>query len=112
MEQKIILIPIKASEEKPPKKNKQISIPVRRVPDFREVEYDFHYKEWFETSSGHYQVIVKYWYKPVLEDEYKKEIIIDLLNNHLDTWEYANCGNVEEVAQEYINYIKSKLTEK
>ena len=104
-----ILIPIKASEELP--KEEGVYFVDMIIDNPQTIGFDtWRYipriddRAWMEN--------IRYWYKPVSEDEYKKEIIIDLLNNHLDTWEYANCGNVEEVAQEYINYIKSKLTEK
>jgi len=105
-----ILIPIKASEELPKEKGWYHVI----CDDKNEDMAYFHNDNSFAQLAvwGYHDSEIKIWYKPVLEDEYKKEIIIDLLNNHLDTWEYANCGNVEEVAQEYINYIKSKLTEK
>jgi len=111
MSEQKILIPIKASEELP-KESFEGSFITKTVFNGREmVCYDILHKWWFSPYTEDV-IELDIWYKPISEDEYKKEIIIDLLNNHLDTWEYANCGNVEEVAQEYINYIKSKLTEK
>jgi len=105
---KTILIPIDASKEKPSEKNKQISISVRRVPDFKEVEYDFHYKEWFEKSSSHYQVIVKYWYKEVTIDELlPNEKIpndeLETISDRIAEFAYAEGYN------DAIDYIKQKL---
>ena len=109
---KKILIPIDESKEKPPEKNKQISISVRRVSDLKEVEYDFHYKEWFEKSSSHYQVIVKYWYKEVnidelyLPGEVEQKIFAHFKDNHdvLLMDDDFNC-----LQNIIINYIKQKL---